>query len=481
MKHWKLLLIIGLITSCGQLGLQAPNNSRLSALEASHSGQLTDTDLAKHVQSKLNDLHLLQLGAYEDLESFDSTLSTNWKGLTENIPYSKILAAKVRIDEIQAEIFGLQDELLSSSQDEKIELDQKLKSILSLQHTLPQANQTKGAWEYSLWNIHQHNKSLAKQLILAQGKTSNPELQNAYEKIYLIIKKNHGAFYDGSPSFVEWKNIIHKEQNATRKLESTDRIVKSVEHLAHEIRFEFQKMNKQVNNLDEAGIRPSIGHAGNVTGNEFPAKVWSLTFNAGPVSGLTKKTVNQLSKLGQKGTFFQAVELAKKNSHSARYVRTSGMEIGSQANLRLAVGNLSQEEREEQIQDITLELASLHPESSIRFYRLPHASGISQRDIRVRIAKLGMIHAFWNIDALDWQIQPAADIANRVIKQMENTKSESGVVVFNEGLEQTLEASNVVMSYLKKKNNRVCSLGEIVTQMNANLAVCPVKVNITSN
>ena len=53
--------------------------------------------------------------------------------------------------------------------------------------------------------------------------------------------------------------------------------------------------------------------------------------------------------------------------------------------------------------------------------------------------------------------------------------------MFTEGQQQTLLASEEVMSYLKRKNNRVCSLGEIVSQMNAKLAVCPVKVNLTSN
>lgn len=481
MKHWKLIIAISLTTSCGQLGIQGQVNSRLATLEANHSGQITETDLTNHIQSKLNDLHLLQLGAYEDLEHFDSSLGSQWKGLTSSVPYSKLVAAKIRIDEIQNEIYGLQSELFEMAQDEQVPLDLRVKSILSLQHTLPLKTQTQGSWEFTLWSVHQHNKNLAKKLILAQGHTQENELQNALEKVYLTIRAQHGAFDEGLPVFEDWKSVIRKEQSALKNSEDVDRISKSVEHLAHEIRFEFQKLSKSNEMNDETQLRPSTEAMGNISGDEFPGKVWSLTFNAGPVVGLTKKTVNQLTFFGQKGTFFQAAQMVKKNPHSARYVKTSGMEIASQANLRLSVGNLSPEEREEQIQDATTELSSFHSDTTIRFYRLTHVTGISQRDIRARIANLGLIHAFWNVDALDWQIQPPSDISQRTIKQIESTKNNSGIVMFTEGQKLSLTASEEVMSYLKRKNNRVCSLGEIVSQMNSKLAVCPVKVNLTSN
>mgnify|MGYP003390271198 CR=1 FL=1 len=483
MKHLKLLIIISLLVSCGQLGLQNRKAIKPKTLEMVQEAANSDEELVRVTQLKLYDLHYLHLSAYSELENFDQSLEKDWQGLANSLPYSKLLAIRIQAEEHEEELHHVQQDLLAQAQDEALPVAERLKALVSMEKTLPTPEQVQGAWLYTLWRQHHRNKVLARHLMLAQGKVQEVAVQVSMEKVYLTLKNRYGAFNEHDHNFANWKQLIQKEQLKVKSHETVERIAKSIEHAAHELRFERQKLRQEMKAQDSANktFLPSTSSNGNVTGDEFPHKVWSLTFNDGPIPSLSNQLVDQVMAHGQQATFFQLSQLALKYPRTAKYVRNAGMEIAAHGEEHTSLLRASGEERDLHIRQASADLSELHGATPIRFYRLPYGAGLGVRELRARIANANMLHASWNVDAIDWQAQPASDISQRVIKQMNKTSHEAGVVSFHESSELTVAAVRDVLQHMKARNHRSCALGDIVDQMNRKNAVCPVKIDLSSN
>jgi peptidoglycan/xylan/chitin deacetylase (PgdA/CDA1 family) len=108
----------------------------------------------------------------------------------------------------------------------------------------------------------------------------------------------------------------------------------------------------------------------------------------------------------------------------------------------------------------------------MKFYRLPYGAGVSNPDIRSRIAKASMIHVFWSVDTLDWMAQAPSDIVARTKKQMAASPRDAGVILFHDIHERTVIASEEIMRHLKLENRRVCELEKIVEAINRGSEPC---------
>lgn len=480
MTHWKLLISITLLASCGQLGLQAKKTAKMTALQTVQEAQYPDQELTRLTQSKYVELHYLQLSAYAELEAFDQSLESGWQGLAESVPYSKLVAIRMQVESVEDDIQHIQQDLLARAQDEGLAVSERMKALTSLEKTLPSQLQVQGPWLYTLWRQHHRNKVLARHLMLGQGKAQEPEVQAGMEKIYLALKSRYGVFEEHDHAFTNWKQLIHKEQVRLKSDDEMGRLAKTIDHAAHEIRFERQKLAQEQTPHDK-NFRPSTTMSGNVTGDEFPSKVWAMTFNDGPIPGLTNKLVDQMVAQGQQATFFQLSKYAAKYPRTAKYVRSNGMEIAAHGEEHVSLVRATAEERDHHIRQAAEDLSVLHGGTIIRLYRLPFAAGLGIRELRARIANAHMIHASWNVDAMDWQAQPSHDIALRVIKQMNKTKDDAGMIAFHESHELSVAATREVLQHMKNKNHRACALSDIIDQMNRKVTVCPVKVGISAN
>jgi peptidoglycan/xylan/chitin deacetylase (PgdA/CDA1 family) len=220
---------------------------------------------------------------------------------------------------------------------------------------------------------------------------------------------------------------------------------------------------------------PSANQAGNITGNEFPAKVWSLTFDDGPKVETSARILEELKKKNLKATFFQLTKQAKANPGISNKIHNEGMEIGSHSFTHQQLTKVGASTLEREITSAVRELQKLH-DKKIKFYRLPYGAGVNNPNIRAKIAANGLIHVSSNVDTLDWIAQTPGKIVERTIALMKKTPRDAGILIFHDIHQRTAKALPQIMDYLKQDNRRVCTLNEIVTQINERAeTVCPQK------
>jgi len=209
------------------------------------------------------------------------------------------------------------------------------------------------------------------------------------------------------------------------------------------------------------GPYPDSGSAGNMNGSNFEPGVWALTFDDGPHPKHTRGMLDALQRGGYKGTFFWLTKNMKmypgilQEVHNEQSRRAS--HSYSHANLPKLSETALSYEIEQAAQDFE-QVIGARP----TFFRCPYgACGPNGSRIRQKISEGGMIHAMWNVDSLDWQDKNPHSIFERVKKQM--VVNGRGIVLFHDIHAQSVEATKLVVDYIKERGDwQVLPLDEIV-------------------
>jgi peptidoglycan-N-acetylglucosamine deacetylase len=217
---------------------------------------------------------------------------------------------------------------------------------------------------------------------------------------------------------------------------------KNIEHLSHMLDIKYEGEAKK--------FYPTNGKQGNIFGNEFPAKVWSLTFDDGPGKSTTARILKALTDRDLKATFFQLTKKVHDLPEMAHELRKAGMEMASHSYTHPQLTKVGALALEKEITQAVSELRSFHG-TEIKFYRLPYGAGVHTKHIRDKITENKLIHVFWNIDTLDWMPQEPSKIVERTLSLMKRTPKDAGVLLFHDIHERTARAMPEIMDYLKKR------------------------------
>lgn len=404
-----------LVSSCGGVFTGSPWKKDQERQIASHALERLmreeDQTFETQVEDKLISLHSYYVITQRQLNLFEEKLSdVSLENLYQGQHYLSLLAVRTQIDDIEKEFHELKTEL----HDAKKEMLLK-KQIEAFSRRSP---------------VHYRS------------------VENIAYKLQIKLEAR-----DEHPAKSEIDNE-YLELEKTREFQVYE---KNIEHLSHMMEM----------NLDRKARKfiPSENENGTLSGQEFPAKVWSLTFSNGPEASVTPLILQKLKAKHLKATFFQ--EAAKSKSHLgfAKRLVQDGMEVGTQSwsNKELAKVGLMTLEKE-----ITQATVSMEKnlKLDIKFYRLPYGSGMDVPEVRGLIAKNKLIHVFWNVDSLDWVPQSAGRIIKRTKDLMKKTSRDSGIILFHDVHPRSAEASEVIMDHLKQDARRVCPLGTIVEEMN---------------
>jgi peptidoglycan/xylan/chitin deacetylase (PgdA/CDA1 family) len=218
-----------------------------------------------------------------------------------------------------------------------------------------------------------------------------------------------------------------------------------------------------------AVLYPSVGGAGNVTGNCYPANTWSFTFDDGPHITHSREVLANLISRKLKATFFELAGNvgAKELTPIALAIRDSGMDMASHSwnhkNLTSSVNLPSDVVLNHEIAEAKARTEALL-DRKIRLYRLPYGNGVNNPRVRGKIAEAGMIHVYWNVDTLDWSDKNPDSVAARAMKQI-NARGK-GVILFHDVHPQSVAASAKVMDILIQKGVRLKTVQEVVDEIN---------------
>ncbi|MDZ4084393.1 MAG: polysaccharide deacetylase family protein [Bdellovibrionales bacterium] len=208
---------------------------------------------------------------------------------------------------------------------------------------------------------------------------------------------------------------------------------------------------------------PSTGANGNLTGREFPSKMWALTYDDGPAKQ-TDEILNALAKRNMKATFFWLSKNAPGYaSTSVARAKKEGHGLANHSATHAQLTKVSSAQLDKEILESTSALEALYGQK-LGFFRLPYGAGRTDTSIRSRIEKAGLVHVFWNVDTLDWQDRNPTTIHQRTMKQV--NQQGRGVILFHDIHSQTVTASARVMDDLKALSSRVVTMQEALSVLN---------------
>jgi peptidoglycan/xylan/chitin deacetylase (PgdA/CDA1 family) len=418
------------------------------------------------IQETYSQIILQYAVAYSELEQFDSHLENHGGELFDNPHYAGLLASRAVIEEKTHRIEDYINFHIEQVFNQENSLDGRRESLEKLKWIFPPDHSEFAVLYESV--LGENFTDLTERLLLSINRLRKDELTEELEEYY----KNYQARFS---IFKSTKKINPPHEfklrfEAIKKSKLWHEVQKNHAILTQEFKHHMKEFKLEKNTSLERFF-PTTQRAGNIVGTEFPAKVWSLTFDDGPVARNTNRVLANLKKHNLKATFFQLSRNAQSFRTVTKNLLDNGMEIASHSYTHPQITKISSEARNREIK-VAAEVLGDLVQKPIQFYRLPYGAGVSNSDIRQRIADSSMIHVFWNIDTLDWMNQPPAEIVARTIKQMKATSRDAGVILFHDIHDRTVIASEEIMNFLLKDERQVCLLEEIVENMNRGLPAC---------
>ena len=424
MLKWPFLLSMMVITGCGGFKLwNASTTVQKREIASLSMQQLLHEEVqsfSAEIDEKLLSIHSYYVIAQENLIQFDEAIpDTTLEELYLQGPYLRLVASRTQMDEIHDELKELW-QYLNKKKDPKINiLEERIREFSKLS---------------TMATLSMEHLAASIQLTLREVTVpSKSEIRKEYE-----------------------------EQDRRKEFQIYEQ---NIEHLSHLMKLKIRSSGIQ--------FAPHEGKTGNITGQEFPAKVWAITFDDGPDAEVSPIVVSKLKEKNLKATFFQLGQKVEKDPKTAKLIRDAGMEIASHSyshKLLTTVGGLT---LEKEIKAATKEMEK-GLQVDIKYFRLPYGIGITTPNVRQQIADANLIHVVYNIDTLDWLAQTPDMIVKRAKAMMKKTPRDSGILLFHDTNLRTVQASIELMNHVSGDGRRVCTVGEIVTQMNEGVeTVCP--------
>lgn len=413
------LALAGLVTltSCGLpkwWNLTAEKERAISSLSVQHLTASDDLSFKEEIHQKLVYLHHYYTLAQKHLSLFDQSLSDlSLKEVYQSDAYLSLLAIRTQTEEIEHEL----QEIWNQSPSARGYLKRKLLLQTEIQGFADESQMQKASMENLLHRFD----------LVASAKLAGPTPSEAM----LELKKLEG----------------HREFQLFEK---------NIEHLSHVMETKIEETDKT--------FAPSPEKSGNISGHEFPSKVWSITFDDGPTK-TSPKILKLLQSHQLSATFFQLASQVEAYPETARELKKAGMDMASHSWNHLQLTKVGAMTLDKEITQATKRIESLHGQK-IRFYRLPFGDGVSVNQIRQKIADQSLIHASWNVDSLDWLPQSPDKIVARTLRLMAKTNKDAGIILFHDAHGRTALALPKILEHLKSGNRRTCSLEQIVNDMN---------------
>lgn len=286
-----------------------------------------------------------------------------------------------------------------------------------------------------------------------------------YRDVHLDLSKRVGAIYrDHSRKKIERKWGKEPVVRQWRKRAKEDLPASTAKSLEDAISRYGKVIFSSSRTPATAGrYGPSTGAEGNLTGREFPSKMWALTYDDGPAKQ-TGEILDALEKRNMKATFFWLSKNAPSYATTAvARAKKEGHGLANHSATHPQLTKVTSTQLDSEILGSTKTLEGLYGQK-LGFFRLPYGAGRNDAGIRSRIEKAGLVHVYWNVDTLDWQDRNPTTVYQRTMKQV--NQQGRGVILFHDIHSQTVTASARVMDDLKSLGSRVVTMQEALKVLN---------------
>lgn len=479
------VLALAVVASCA-----SPSPSRKIA-QAGNSIALVEPSLKFEViksktEGMMEGIFHAYLYGHIQLKKFDQELEQKKHhfSLMKSKNYARLLALRSVVDELEEKLIDLYMSYVVVNAHPKYDEVQKVEAQIIIktmdefmgglvkEEKIPEA-----LVPMILSNIREKQTEIDEQLKALQGdeeftggdKAVIRALQDARNQVRAGRMKNYKTIKTYQVNEAVFNETIQNES----KKESYRKLIKKVEEQSKEIELMMPKESnlREINQEAPLKIFPSTTAAGNVSGVGYPANTWSMTYDDGPGGATSPTVLKNLLDKKLKATFFQLAKQVLALPALAKSIKEAGMDIASHSYTHAQLTKVGPVQLEKEI-GTAKKVMEEKLGTPIKLFRLPYGAGVSVTSVRQKIADHKMIHVFWTIDTLDWQDKNPDSIVERAKKQMDASKKYSGVILFHDIHPQSVIASNKLLGFLQEKKSRVCTVQEVVDEINSGKATC---------
>lgn len=186
-------------------------------------------------------------------------------------------------------------------------------------------------------------------------------------------------------------------------------------------------------------------------------KTISLSFDAAWGNEDTQNLIDILSRYGVNATFFVVGDWAERYPDSVKALAEAGNEVMNHSSSHAHFSSLSTEQIVSDITACSEKVAALTGVSPSLF-RCPY--GEYDDHVIQAVESMGMTAVQWDVDSLDWKGISAAEITDRVLK---NVRSGS-IVLFHNAAIHTPEALPGIIEALQKEGYTIVPISQLLLQ-----------------
>ena len=185
----------------------------------------------------------------------------------------------------------------------------------------------------------------------------------------------------------------------------------------------------------------------------------AITFDAAWTNQDTEQLIKILKKHKTTATFFIVGDWADRFPESVKAFYDAGHTIANHSDTHKAFSKCSREEIRKEIVNCNEKLEKIIGEK-ITLVRAP--SGDYTRESLEVAESLGMQTIQWNCDSLDYTKISVEEIVNRVVNSTQN----GSIILFHNGVENTAEALDRVLTELEKQGYSFVSVNDLIYKDN---------------
>lgn len=479
LKHSSLLFLSALV---GCSGLSKPksevaHHNHAFRHIASVNEVLNNPESLKSRIDKLTNriFHAYMIGQVY-LQSFDAELDKNPASAIKSDAYSSLIAVRTFVDQFEHDINDIYLGMVLASALPEYSPEQKISAELGLKTLGDFLNGVKSNSKelpenlrpLILSNLREKQAALYEDLKSFYDELGDNEARKVLWKNMVLLRATKRSYFKDLQNYKVDSSVLAKTIAEEKKSKSYIELEKDVKSLSKEIKSVMSELGR---GTSSDTIKPSTGPSGNISGKTFPKNTWSLTFDDGPGRANTEQILNNLVERKIPASFFVLAKQVEAFPALAMKLKNAGMEIASHSYTHAQLTKVGSVQLEREI-GTSKKVIEEKLNTRVTMFRLPYGAGVSVSEVRAKIAEHDMVHVFWNVDTLDWQDKNPQSIMNRTLKQMAASPKNSGIVLFHDIHPQSVIASTMLMDHFNKNNLIVCTVDNVVKQMNQNLPSC---------
>lgn len=456
------------------------SNDAINRSVASTNSKLNNrTKLQADLQTLMDGIFHSYLMGQLFLQKFDAELDKDPSSAMKSDSYSSLLSVRYFVDKFEHDINDLYMSLVFVTALPQFTPEQKANAQMSLDTIgnfmagiKTDATQVpENLKPMILSNLIEKQTLLYEELKSINDEKSftndDSQIKEVLHKNMVLLRATRRSYSKELSNYKVNQDLLQRTIEEESQKKTYRDLEKEIEALSKDMKSYISQIGR---GTSQDAIFPSAGPNGNISGKNFPAKTWALTFDDGPA----KTTTDVLKNLKTKNvpaTFFMLAKQVEAYPLTVSMLREAKMDLASHSYTHAQLTKVNSAQLEKEIAT-SKKVIQAKTGTAIKLFRLPYGAGVSVGHVRAKIAANNMIHVFWTVDTLDWQDKNPNSIFARTLKQMNATPKNAGVILFHDIHPQSVTASAMVMEHFNKHGLIACTVQGVVDQLNKNLSSC---------